>query len=433
MTEIRPFRGLRYDPRRVRGDDVIAPPYDVVGAEAVATLHARSPFNAAHLENPAGSERERFEGAARLLRAWTGDAVLKRDAKPAYYVYEQRAKVQGRTVSRRSFFARCRLHRPEEGILRPHEATLSGPREERLRLIRATRTNISPVFGTFVDGGGRASRLLAEVAQREPDFEAFDALGDRHRLWVVTAVAEVETLTAAVAGSNVTIADGHHRTHTALDYRDERAKAAGKRWTGNEAENFVLMGLIPEDDPGLVILPIHRLLKQDGPPERFFERLSALYRVEALPGGSAQAVEAAWERVHQNAMGPTTFAVLGAEGSHSIHLLTARSQQAIDSAMPQSISAASKGLDALVLTQTVLTPLFGIDRAAMAAGRVEFTESHTEAAEAVEHGHARLAFLINATRVSQIREVADAFEVMPQKTTYFYPKLATGMVYNPLD
>jgi uncharacterized protein (DUF1015 family) len=243
----------------------------------------------------------------------------------------------------------------------------------------------------------------------------------------------VATLTEAVAASNVTIADGHHRTHTALDYRDERAKAAGKRWTGNEPENFVLMGLIPEDDPGLVILPIHRLLKRDGTPERFFERLSALYRVEALAGGSPQAVNDAWERVRANAMGPTTFAVLGAEGPSSIHLLTARSRQAIDAAMPPAISAASKGLDALVLTQTVLTPLFGIDRAAMAAGRVEFTESHEEAALAVEEGHARLAFLINATRVSQIREVADASEVMPQKTTYFYPKLSTGMVYNPLD
>jgi uncharacterized protein (DUF1015 family) len=433
MTEIRPFRGLRYDPKRVNGDDVIAPPYDVVGAEAVATLHARSPYNAAHVENPAGSDRERFDGAARLLKAWTSEAVLKRDARPALYVYEQRAKIQGRTVSRRSFFARCRLHRPEEGILRPHEATLSGPREERLRLIRATRTNISPIFGTFVDSGRRAATLLAEVAKREPDFEAHDALGDRHRLWTVTATTEVSTLTEAVGGSNVTIADGHHRTHTALDYRDERAKAAGRRWTGNEPENFVLMGLIPEDDPGLVILPIHRLLKDDGPPERFFERLSALYRIEALPGGSPQAIEAAWQRVSENALGPTTFAVLGAEGPQSIHLLTARSQQAIDSAMPQGISAASRGLDALVLTQTVLTPLFGIDRTAIAAGRVAFTESHEEAAEAVGSGHARLAFLINATRVEQIREVADAFEVMPQKTTYFYPKLATGMIYNPLD
>ncbi|MDA0270930.1 MAG: DUF1015 domain-containing protein [Chloroflexi bacterium] len=433
MTEIRPFRGLRYDPKRVSGDEVIAPPYDVVGAEAVATLHARSPYNAAHLENPAGSERERFDGAARLLKSWTSEAVLKRDARPAYYVYEQRAKIQGRTVSRRSFFARCRLHRPEAGILRPHEATLSGPREERLRLIRATRTNISPIFSTFVDAEHRAANLLAEVAKREPDFEARDALGDRHRLWSVTATAEVATLTEAVAGSNVTIADGHHRTHTALDYRDERAKASGRRWTGNEPENFVLMGLIPEDDPGLVILPIHRLLKSDGPPERFFERVSGLYRIEALAGGSPKAIEAAWQRVSENALGPTTFAVLGAEGPQSIHLLTARSQQAIDSAMPQGISAASKGLDALVLTQTVLTPLFGIDRAAMAAGRVEFTESHEEAAETVGSGHARLAFLINATRVEQIREVADAFEVMPQKTTYFYPKLATGMVYNPLD
>lgn len=225
MTEIRPFRGLRYDPTKVNPSDVIAPPYDVVGADAVKALHSRSPYNAAHLENPAGSERDRYTGAAKLIAQWNKDGALKRDAKAAYYVYEQRAKIPtgtggSRTVSRRCFFARTRLHRPEEGIIRPHEATLTGPREERMKLLQATKTNISPVFGMFLDPSGDAKKLLAEVAKREPDFEATDAVGDRHRLWAVSAASEVKTLTDAVAASNVTIADGHHRTHTALDYLD---------------------------------------------------------------------------------------------------------------------------------------------------------------------------------------------------------------------
>jgi len=428
MTEIRPFRGLRYNPSRVDPDGVVAPPYDVVGADAVAALHARSPYNAAHLENPAGSERDRFEGAARLIREWTKEGVLERDAKPAFYVYEQRALIQGRTVSRRCFFARTRLHRPEEGILRPHEATLAGPREERLRLLRATHTNISPVFATFLDPEGSAKALLATIAKQEPAFEAHDALGDRHRVWVVDRAAEVKALTDAVAASNVTIADGHHRTHTALDYRDERAAAAKSRWTGNEPENFVLMGLIPEDDPGLVILPIHRLIHGDL-PERLLERLSSLYRIEV----AADAADA-WAQVQANALGPTAFGLLGAAGTTSAHVLTAHSQDAIASAMPQAISAASKGLDALILTETVLLPIFGIDRTVMTKGeRVTFTESVDEARHAVESGEARLAFLVNATRVEQVTHVADAREVMPQKTTYFYPKLATGMVFNPLD
>jgi uncharacterized protein (DUF1015 family) len=435
MTEIRPFRGLRYNPTRLGGsspDDVIAPPYDVVGAEAVAVLHAKSPYNAAHLENPAGTGPARFAGAARLLKQWHTAGALKRDAKRAFYVYEQRVKIPtpeggSRTVSRRCFFARTRLHRPEEGIVRPHEATLTGPREERLQLLRATRTNISPIFGMFLDPSGSAKQLLAEIAKRDPSFEALDGLGDRHRLWVVDSASEVEALTAAVAASNVTIADGHHRTHTALDYRDEAA-AKKKNWTGNEPENFVLMGLIPEEDPGLVILPIHRLI-HGAIPERLLERLSGLYRVEAAPDA-----EAAWAQVRANALGPVSFALLGAAGPQSAHVLAARSPEAIANAMPQRISDASKGVDALVLTETVLTPVFGIDRAVLTKGeRVTFTESLAEAKHTVISGEARLAFLVNATRVEQVTHVADAGEVMPQKTTYYYPKLATGMVYNPLD
>lgn len=429
MTEIRPFRGLRYDPRKVRGDDVIAPPYDVVGAEAVATLHARSPYNAAHLENPSGDGEAKYRHAASHLATWQRQGALTRDAKPAYYAYEQRARIDGAWVTRRAFFARCRLYRPDEGILRPHEATIAGPRADRLALIKATHTNISPVFGMFLDPQRTARDLLTEIAKREPTYEATDAIGDRHRLWAVTAAAEVATLTAVVGASNVTIADGHHRTHTALDYRDECAAKAGKRWTGNEPENFVLMGMIPQDDPGLVILPIHRLVQADPLPDAILDRLSALYRVEQI--GTA---EEAWTRVQANAFGPTTFAVLGLEGLHSVHLLTARTQEAIDNAMPQGISQPSKRLDALILTETVLTPIFGIDRAVMTRGdRVAFTESVTEAHEAVEGGAYRLAFLVNATRAQQITDVADAGEVMPQKTTYFYPKLVTGMVYNPLD
>ncbi len=434
MTEIRPFRGLRYDPSAVRGDDVIAPPYDVVGADDVAALHAHSHYNAAHIENPAGDEQHRFEGAARILERWQRDGVLLRDAQPAYYVYEQRVAIQGRTVHRRCFFARTRLHHPEEGIIRPHEATLAAPREERLRLLRATRTNISPPFAMFPDPTHTARDLLRTVADRTPDFEAHDSLGDRHRMWLVTASDEFATLSTALVDVHVTIADGHHRTHTALDYRDECAERA-ERWTGEEPENFVLMGLIPEDDPGLVILPIHRLIHDEDLPDGFLERLGALYRVEVLAAdGDAAAVDEAWQRVEANAGGPTTFAILGVTGPRSVHLATARSQQAIDAAMPSQLSVASKRLDALVLTETVLTPILGIDRAALAAGgRVEFSEDRHDVCEAVEAGDCRVAFLINATRVDQVSAVADAGEVMPQKTTYFYPKLATGIVFNPLD
>ena len=434
MVEIRPFRALRYDPTKVNPDDVIAPPYDVVGADDVASLHARSPYNAAHLENPSGGE-QRFANAAASVDRWLKEGALVRDARPALYVYEQRAKIEGHWVSRRCVFARTRLHRPEEGLVRPHEATLTGPREERLRLQRATNMNVSPIFAAFEDPAHTVRDILSAAAQGEPDFEATDRLGDRHRVWVVADRTRIDAIAGVVGATSITILDGHHRTHTALDYRDEAAAKAGKRWTGNEPENFALIGLIPEDDPGLVILPIHRVVHVEALPERFLERLGGLYRVEVLSeSGGENAVEEAWQRVKANALGPSTFAILGVEGPQSIHIATARSQEAIDAAMPAGLSQASKRLDTIVLTETVLTPLFGIDRAALAAGeRVTFTEDANEAHEAVTSGEARLAFLVNATRIEQVMDVTAEREVMPQKTTYFYPKLATGIVFNRLD
>ncbi|MDA1148236.1 MAG: DUF1015 domain-containing protein [Chloroflexi bacterium] len=435
MAEIRPFRGLRYNPAVVSPDDVIAPPYDVVGEAAEARLLARSPYNAAHVELAPGAVEGRFDRAAAALASWQANGQLVRDDTTGYYLYEQIATIEGERVSRRCFFAQLRLAQTEEGIVRPHESTMAGPRAIRLDLMRATNADISPIFSMFTDPARRAQPVLDRAASGAPAFEATDELGDVHRLWPISDAAEVATLTEVLRDSTVTIADGHHRYHTALDYAAENPASGPAR--------YVLMGLIDADDPGLVILPIHRLVRT-APPADFLERLGE--RVEVtdltaeLAGGAegaaglsegAAAAAGLLARVRGHAGGPSTFGVIEASGR--LLLAVGRSFEALGAGMPAGLSEASRRLDALVLTTLVLDPIFGIDAAALTAGAVTFTEDANEAYRETVEGPYSVAFLVNGTPVRQVIEVADAGEVMPQKTTFFYPKLATGMVFSLLD
>jgi uncharacterized protein (DUF1015 family) len=410
----------------VRGDDVLAPPFDVVSEDEVRALHERSPYNVAHIESSRGPEEERFAAAGRALEEWQAEGVLRRDEQPSYYAYEQRFTVQGAVRTRRGFFARVRLHPPEDRVVRPHESTMLGPREERLALMQATDANVSPVFGMFRDPSRSAANLLAAAAERAPDFEATDLKGDRHRLWVLDAAPEIEALTEVLAASDVTIADGHHRYATALAYHAER---------GDEASGWLLMGLVSEDDPGLAILPIHRLVKLEGRPRGLFERLSELYVLDDITPKSwdGTAIHRLWGRVQANAGGLPTFGMLGAEEQH-LHVLTARSHEAVERSMPSGWSPASRGLDVSVLTETILKPVLGLTEADLESGdRVRYTEEVDEAWRLTETGHNVLGFLVNPTRVEQVLAVADAGELMPRKATFFYPKLGTGLVLNLVD
>ncbi len=433
IVEIAPFRGLRYDPSRVDPDAVIAPPYDVVGEDDVAALHARSPHNIAHVEAPRGDDG-RFEEAAEALRGWEAEGVLLRDSAPALYVYEQRTRLEGddgpRRV-RRGYFARLRLSPFEAGEVLPHERTMAGPKAERLALLQATRTNVSPILVISSGDTDTASALLAEVASREPAFAAADGRGDEHRLWVIDDPAEIARLVEAAAAAPVLIADGHHRYETALGHLEERDEE-GRRW--------MLACLVPENDPGLDILPTHRLVPDVDLAGDFSERLEELYVVEPLasrvsdaanPTDSGTAMRL-WEQVRAEASQPGTFGLIGLPGG-GLHLLRPRSPEAIDALLPDDWSEASRSLDVQILNEAILEPLLGIDAAELRAGRVQFSEDAGHAWEWVQGGANRLAFLVNPPRIDQVIAVAGSGDVLPQKATYFYPKLATGMVLNRLD
>ena len=297
----------------------------MVGEDDVAALHARSPHNIAHVETPRGDDG-RFEEAAEALRSWEAEGVLLRDSAPVLYAYEQRTRLEGddgpRRV-RRGYFARLRLSPFEDGEVLPHERTMAGPKAERLALLQATQTNVSPILVISSGDTDTASALLAEAAAREPAFAATDGRGDEHRLWVIDDPAEIARLVGAAAAAPVLIADGHHRYETALGHLEERDEE-GRRW--------MLACLVPENDPGLDILPTHRLVPDVDLAGDFIERLEELYVVEPLASRVPDladpldrgAPERLWEQVQAEASQPGTFGLIGLPGG-GLHLLRPRS------------------------------------------------------------------------------------------------------------
>ncbi len=411
---------------------VIAPPYDVVDEDEVAALHASSPYNIGRVEAPRGGN-ERFEAAAAALRAWEAEGVLLRDPAPVLYAYEQRTRIEGddgpRRV-RRGYFARLRLTPYEDGEVLPHERTMAAPKAERLALMEATQANVSPIL-VISGADADAVTLLDEVAAREPAFAATDGRGDEHRLWVIDDPSQIARLVEAAAAAPVTIADGHHRYETALEHL-EGLDEEGRRW--------MLACLVPANAPGLDIFPTHRLVPQVEVTDALVARLAALYEVEPLATRAPHpadpldrgAVRRLWETVQAEASRPGTFGVIGLPGG-GLHLLRPRSPEEIDALMPADWSEASRALDAQILNQTILEPLLRIDAAELRAGRVQFSEDAGHAWEWVRGEPGRLAFLVNPPSVERVVAMASAGGVMPQKATYFYPKLATGIVLNRLD
>ena len=436
MPEIRPFRALRYDPE-VATDLalVVAPPYDVIGPELQRRLLDRHPRNVVRLDlppvEPGDDPDERYRRAARTLAAWRSDGTFHKDPRPAIYVYEQVYRVPGSGIERtqRGFFARLRLEAfgPESGVL-PHERTLAAPREDRYRLLRATGVNTSPVVGLYDDASGGASAILASIAARRPDIDVTDDDGVVHRLWVAPADGDnadhVAELVRIAAGGAVTIADGHHRYETALRYRDERRMS--RSCEEDPAFDYLLMLFLETSAEPLTVLPTHRVVRGLGAGG-----LASLH--EGLPNlfdiapANRQGLDAAFGG-GLAAGGEGRFGLWTRTGGS---ILTARRDAFRSDDAPGG--AALGELD-VTLLGSALERLAGIDAAAIAGGqRVAYTKSVAEALDWVDRGvdGADAAFLLEPTPVASISAVAREGDVMPQKSTYFYPKALTGLVINP--
>lgn len=434
MPDIRPFRALRYNPE-VAGDPalLVAPPYDVIGPTLHERLLARHPRNSVRLDLPAaepGDEPdERYRRVARTIAEWRSDGTLRRDPRPSVYVYEQTYRVPGTSIERtqRGFFARLRIEPfgPGSSVL-PHERTLSGPKEDRYRLLRATGLNTSPVVGLYDDPSRASATSLAHAAASVPVADLVDDDGVRHRLWVVAMEpgGVAESLIAVASAGPVFIADGHHRYETALRYRDERRVHSSET---DPAFDFLLMLFLDAAD-ALTVLPTHRLVRGLGDEgvERLVDGLPALFHVEPT---DREALIGRFEAAGGLAGGGGRFGLLTRSRAW---LLTAR-RDAIAALQGSAAGSAVGALDVSMLGMA-LEALAGIDPAAVAGGqRIAYTKSARDAAAAVAAGEDGVdaALLLEPTPVASILAVARDGDVMPQKSTYFYPKALTGLLLNP--
>ena len=432
MADFRPFRALRYRPDAA-GDigSVLAPPFDVISAEEQVALHQRSPCNIVRLElaeeRPGDDAREnRYTRAAATLDEWRRSGVLVQDEQPAFYLYVQEFEHEGKRLRRTALLGRLRLEPweagPSPGRIRPHEETMAKPKEDRLQLLRHLRTNVSPVWAV--------AREIHGVESWEPFFDATTPDGQRHTLTTMIDRESIDAFSAALRDQLLYILDGHHRYETALAYRDER-RAQASAWTGEEPENFVLAAVTTQDDPGLVLLPFHRLVRPQALPADLIERLERFFAVDDVTPKSydGTALLRLLARLSAAGASGTAFGALGLEEGR-LHLLTLRDGAAVRALMPER-SPVWQSLDASVLEYAVLRETLGVQPDA--PGAIDYTEDAERALREVESGRWPLAFLLNATRIEQMLAVADAGERMPAKSTYFHPKLATGLVLNPLD
>lgn len=433
MAEIRAFRGFRYDLGRVGAlADVIAPPYDVIDAGLQQQLYDRSPHNVIRLildkETPTDTEtNNRYTRSAACLRNWTQDGVLLQDSARSLYVYHQEFEVEGKRFTRKGFLARVRLEPFGTGRIYPHEETLSGPKADRLKLFRSTGMNLSPVFGLFPDEQDVVQTALDTAVGRALPLEATDHLGVVSRVWPVTDQQTVSAVTGAMGPKPVFIADGHHRYETGLRYLEER-RAAGEAADDEAAPNFILMMLVSMNDPGLLILPTHRLIS--GLPAVTGAQLKTLlgdhFQVETIGAGDKGARDA-WELIEAD--GGQEVLGFGTVADDSWHIARLVSKPWMTALAPDH-SPAWRGLAVSILHVMVLDQL--IAKGLNATPQCRYVHLLREATDAVKAKECQLAALVPPATMDHVEKIAGNLEKMPPKSTYFYPKLLSGLVFNSL-
>jgi uncharacterized protein (DUF1015 family) len=450
MPDIQAFRGIRYDLGHVGSlSNVIAPPYDVIDAELQRTLYEKHPANVVRLilnrEQAGDSEQSnRYTRAARLMRSWLREGVLFEEAQPAIYVYHQEFSEAGAKFTRRGFMCRVRLEAFGQGSIYPHEETHGGPKADRLRLWRACRANLSPIFGLYPDDENVAQNHLEEAVAGVAPLEATDHLGVIHRLWPVDAVERITNVIAAMAERPIYIADGHHRYETALALRDELAAEQGGSLPPNHPASFVLMTCVSMSDPGMIVLPTHRLFRGMKPisAKQLVQCLGNAFACEGA-GTGPETAPSLWDSLELEGE-QSTFAIYTASDDQwTLARLTEAGRERMAQVAPTQ-SPDWRSLGVSILHRLVMDTL--LDAADLPAPKYvrnidELIRSLKEGdaagrdatGQAGTGGRFELVALVMPATVDHIRAISGHGERMPAKSTYFYPKLLSGLVINPLD
>lgn len=433
MPEIQAFRGIRYDLGHVGSlGDVVAPPYDVIGPELQDELYRKHPCNVVRLilnrQEPTDDEQNnRYRRAKHFLKTWQSERILFTEGDPAIYVYHQQFTSEGRTHVRRGFMARMRLSPFGEGLVFPHEETLSGPKIDRLMLTAVCKANLSQVFGLYPDPSGDVQAPLDELTDRLTPLEAVDHLGVVHRMWPVTDVGVIATVAARIGPKPLFIADGHHRYETACNYRQQIYDSGALR--PDHPANFVLMQFIAMEDPGLVVLPTHRLFR--GLPELDAKELAGRLGpslTARVAGQEPEEATSVWQDIETSGDQAAIGLYTAKDGGWTVAQLTEAGRAKMAEV------AADHGPEWRSLGVSVLHRLI----VPLVAGQIEvpkpdYVHLVDEVISGLKTGGYPLAALVMPASVDDIRNVSTHGERLPAKSTYFYPKLLSGLVINPLE
>ena len=440
MATVMPFRGILYNPEKIPDcADVTTPPYDVISADEQAAFHARHPNNVIRLILGQASATDTDHDnphtrSAAFYRRWMQAGILKREAQPALYLKSICFPHQGQTITRYGLIALVGLEPFEKGIILPHEKTFSKVRSERLELMKATHCNFCPIFSLYPDNGNILDVVAQAAHKTAPITEFIDDQEHRHKLWRITDTALHGQVAAAMQAKRLFIADGHHRYETALNFR-KHLHDTDPSYNDRHPANYVMMYLSSMNDPGLVILPAHRLIKavSNAKIQRAIETARDYFEINEFPftPESRQRAEHSFLAALNEGADRQCIGIY-AHKTPVFYLLTLKADM-MDQLFQDELEPSLRSLDVTVLTRLIFMKILGFDQARLDNEKlIGYASTADKALQSIDSEAFDVAFLLNPTRIEQVQEVAQQGLIMPRKSTYFYPKVKSGLVMNTL-
>jgi len=415
MVELKPFKGIQYSKEKIEDmDEVITQPYDKISEEMQDKYYQKSDYNYCKLILP--KEENRYEIAAKRLQKWMEENVLQREEKPGIYVYYQDYEVLGKRYTRKGFVSAVKLYPFDEEVVLPHEETHKGPKIDRLKMLRSTEKNLEAGFVLYSDEEKTTIDLFDEITEKEPLYEGTDDLGVHSRVWKIEDEEKIKKVQEVLKGEQVVIADGHHRYETAVNYRNEM-REKNPDYQENEAFNWRMTYMVPVEDPGLNVLPGHRLLLKEKVQQEHIEEMKKYFEIKELSDGEE-------EEFLEDNDDTSSFVLYDNERTLGLRL---KDREKIDKFMSDEYSEDYKKLDVVVLRDVIFEGIMKLEELHIDED-ISYERWAEDSMEKVDKGEGTVAFLVNATKPQEVLNVAKNGERMPQKSTDFYPKINSGFM-----
>ncbi len=441
MADISPFHGIRFNPEKI-GDlsDVVTPPYDVISSEMQNVYHEQHPNNVIRLDKNMPTESDTPENnpytrAAGYFKKWLAEEILIQEEEPAFYVTTVRFEINGQPITRTGLIGTVRLEPFSSGVILPHEETFSKVKSERLELMKACHANFSHIFSVYSDQDDVSGILESATRAMAPIEQFTDDAGHKHKVWKISDAATQDKIQKAMKNRRLFIADGHHRYETALNYR-QWIKDNTKDFDGNHPANFIMMYICDVEDPGLLILPTHRLLSgiSEDAREKLLTDAKEYFDIDSITISETDRQAAQDELDRKMRDNRQKHAIGLVMKNKPAYYLLRLKNGVMKSLFNDDIPEPLMGLDVTVLTHLILMKLMGFDKKSLDnEALIHYTSQYDDAVASVHEGENDIAFILNPPSNHQVRLIAEAGYTMPRKTTFYYPKVVTGQVMNRLD